>query len=392
MRIAQVRVVPIALPDPPLRNSTGVHEPYAVRNLVQLTTDDGYVGWGETYGGEGMANQLRAAAAHVKGEDPAHVNRLRLKIGSPQVFAAFEMACLDLQGKATGRLVCDLLGGKVRAAVPFSAYLFYKYASDDDWGEVMDPEAMGELAQKFVDRYGFTCLKLKGGVLPPEVELETLRVLRQRFPRHQLRIDPNAIWSVETSIRFAYQARDLDLEYLEDPTPDLVGMAAVARATHIPLATNMVVTAFSHIPPAVEMRAVQVILGDSHYWGGLLACMHLARICETFRLGLSQHSNTHTGISLAAMTHWAAAAPNCLYASDTHYPWNAQDDIVKGAPLQFKEGAFPVPTAPGLGVEVDEDRLAAATERYAKRTTFGRDDVTEMEKRDPRWLPLKPRW
>ena len=100
---------------------------------------------------------------------------------------------------------------------------------------------------------------------------------------------------METSIRFAGWVEDLDMEYYEDPAPDLAGMAAVAQATPIPLATNMVVTAFTHIAPSVQMDAVQVVLADHHHWGGMQASLTLAKICETFRLGISQHSNSHTG-------------------------------------------------------------------------------------------------
>ena len=392
MRIVDVDVIPIAISDPPLRNSWGVHEPVALRSIVRLTTDDGCVGWGETYGGEDILRKLQGAASLVKGLDPALFNRLRILINNPPVFAAYETAMLDLLGKAGGRPVCDVLGGKVRDTVPYSAYLFYKYAGDDEWGEAMSPEQLVAQAETFVERYGFETLKLKGGVLPPEAEAETMRQLRERFPQHQLRIDPNAIWSVETSIRFAGWVEDLDLEYYEDPAPDLAGMAAVAQATPIPLATNMVVTAFTHIAPSVQMDAVQVVLADHHHWGGMQASLTLAKICETFRLGISQHSNSHTGISLAAMTHWAAAAPNLIYASDTHYPWNEEDDIVQGAPLQFVDGALPVPTGPGLGVEVDEERLQAAHERYLQNKAGGRDDVSAMQERDPSWLPMRPRW
>ncbi len=392
MRIVDVDVIPIAISDPPLRNSWGVHEPVALRSIVRLTTDDGCVGWGETYGGEDILRKLQGAASLVKGLDPALFNRLRILINNPPVFAAYETAMLDLLGKAGGRPVCDVLGGKVRDTVPYSAYLFYKYAGDDEWGEAMSPEQLVAQAETFVDRYGFETLKLKGGVLPPEAEAETMRQLRERFPQHQLRIDPNAIWSVETSIRFAGWVEYLDLEYYEDPAPDLAGMAAVAQATPIPLATNMVVTAFTHIAPSVQMDAVQVVLADHHHWGGMQASLTLAKICETFRLGISQHSNSHTGISLAAMTHWAAAAPNLIYASDTHYPWNEEDDIVQGAPLQFVDGALPVPTEPGLGVEVDEERLQAAHERYLQNKAAGRDDVSAMQERDPSWLPMRPRW
>lgn len=391
MRITELRVTPLAVPDPPLRNSWGVHEPFALRTLVELVTDEGLVGLGETYGGEAMVRALQNAARHVVGADPYQLEPLRRLINNPRVYAPIEVACLDLIGKATGRPVCDLLGGRVRDRVEFAAYLFFKYAGDDEWGEVLTPEQMVDLARTFRRRYGFRCLKVKGGVLPPEEEIRTMRLLREAFPDCRLRIDPNAVWSVETSLRVAYALRDLDLEYLEDPTPGITGMALVAQKTHIPLATNMCVTQFEHIPEAVRAGAVQVILGDHHAWGGLTAYKTLGAICETFCLGLSQHSNTHLGVSMAAMIHAGAAIPQLRYASDTHYPWQTED-IIKGGKLPIRDGYMEVPKGPGLGVEIDPDQVAKLAELYARRPQVARDDVTEMRRRDPTWLPLRPRW
>lgn len=391
MRIAALRVTPLAVPDPPLRNSWGVHEPFALRTLVELVTDEGLVGLGETYGGEAMVRALQNAARHVVGADPYQLEPLRRLINNPRVYAPIEVACLDLIGKATGRPVCDLLGGRVRDRVEFAAYLFFKYAGDDEWGEVLTPEQMVDLARTFRRRYGFRCLKVKGGVLPPEEEIRTMRLLREAFPDCRLRIDPNAVWSVETSLRVAYALRDLDLEYLEDPTPGITGMALVAQKTHIPLATNMCVTQFEHIPEAVRAGAVQVILGDHHVWGGLTAYKTLGAICETFCLGLSQHSNTHLGVSMAAMIHAGAAIPQLRYASDTHYPWQTED-IIKGGKLPIRDGYMEVPKGPGLGVDLDPDQVAKLAELYARRPQVARDDVTEMRRRDPTWLPLRPRW
>ena len=104
MRIVDVDVIPIAISDPPLRNSWGVHEPYALRSIVRLTTDDGCVGWGETYGGEDILRKLQGAASLVKGLDPALFNRLRILINNPPVFAAYETAMLDLLEKPAADL------------------------------------------------------------------------------------------------------------------------------------------------------------------------------------------------------------------------------------------------------------------------------------------------
>jgi glucarate dehydratase len=392
MKIVDLKVTPVAFPDPPLRNSTGVHEPYALRTIVQVYTDDGLVGLGETYGGSVMASQIEGARPAILGEDPYGLERLRLKVGSPRTFGAIEVACLDIIGKATGRPLCDILGGRVRDAVPYSAYLFYKYADEDGKGEVGSAEQMVEQARDFVRNYGFKTLKIKGGVLPPEEEVETFRALREAFgDGYQIRIDPNAIWSVETSIRVIRKIRDCDPEYVEDPTWGIAGMALVRRSVDVPLSTNMCVTDFDHIPESVRAGAVDVILSDHHFWGGMVATKHLAAICASFKLGLSMHSNSHLGISMAAMTHLASSIPNMLYACDTHYPW-AEEDLIDGGKLTFNDGCMRVPDGPGLGVRLDEDKLQEFADNFRLRKQLTRDDISEMKKRDPNWLPFRPRW
>jgi len=311
------------------------------------------------------------------------------------VFSPFEVACLDIQGKAASLPVADLLGGAVRDEVPFSAYLFYKWAGHpgadgDDWGEALDPDGIVAQAKRLVDGYGFTALKLKGGVFPPAEEIEAVRALRGAFPDHPLRLDPHAAWTPETSLGVA---RDLAgvLEYLEDPTPGIDGMAQVAREAPMPLATNMCVVAFDHLPPAIRQDAVQVIRSDQHYWGGLRRSKVLAGICETFGLGLSMHSNSHLGISLAAMVQLAAAVPNLTYACDTHWPWKTED-VVVGQPFAFSGGAIAVPDRPGLGVELDRDALGRLHEQYLACGLRNRDDTGYMQRVVPGYERRSPRW
>jgi glucarate dehydratase len=395
LRIAEMIVTPVACPDPPLLNHIGVHETTFLRAIVRLRTADGLEGLGEGPGGGIFVQQLRAAAKHVVGADPYQSERLRVLIGgNPQVFSAIESACLDLVGKATGRPVYELLGGPVRRRIPFAAYLFYKEEGDDPWGPALTPEQLLRQADRFHELYGMTVFKLKGGVLDPWDECATMRLLRDRFgPRAGLRIDPNAAWSVETAIRVAERLRDLDLEYLEDPTAGIEGMAQVARHTPTPLSTNMCVTGFDHVPAAFRANAVQVVLGDHHAWGGLTAFRHLGAVCGTLRWGLSQHSNSHLGISFAGMIHAAAAIPHLTYASDTHYPWNPEDVISETDRFHFHNGAIDLWDAPGLGVTLDEDKLAAAAEAYQQRgARLVRDDVGAMLERDSDWLPLMPKW
>jgi glucarate dehydratase len=418
IRVTGARITPVAFVDPPLLNTVGVHQPYALRAIIQLDTDAGLVGVGETYADTKHLERLEAAARAIVGQDVFALNVIRGLIADrlggesgtdgsglagmittsstvDRVFSPFEVACLDVQGHATGRPVSDLLGGKVRDAVPFSAYVFYKWSAHpghepDAWGEALDPAGIVAQAQRIVTEYGFTAIKLKGGVFPPDEEMAAIEALRAAFPNHPLRLDPNAAWTPQTSIKVASGLAGV-LEYLEDPTPDLDGMAEVARQAPMPLATNMCVVAFDQVAAAVAKQSVGVVLSDHHYWGGLHRSRLLAGICDSFGLGLSMHSNSHLGISLAAMVHLAAATPNLTYACDTHWPWKSEE-IVKPGALEFVNGSVPVPTTPGLGVQIDDDQLAALHEQYLRCGIRDRDDTGYMQSIDPEYRAISPRW
>ncbi|MCV7374646.1 glucarate dehydratase [Mycolicibacterium arabiense] len=418
IRVTGARITPVAFVDPPLLNTVGVHQPYALRAIIQLDTDAGLVGLGETYADVVHLQRLEAAADAMVGLDVFALNHIRAAISDrlggdstgdgsglagmitsasvvDRVFSPLEVACLDVQGHATGRPVCDLLGGAVRDAVPFSAYLFYKWAAHpggapDSWGEALDPAGIVAQAKRMIDEYGFTAIKLKGGVFPPDEEMKAIEALREAFPDHPLRLDPNAAWTPQTSVKVAAGLAGI-LEYLEDPTPDIAGMAEVAAQAPMPLATNMCVVAFDHLKPAIAERAVGVVLSDHHYWGGLQRSRLLAGICDTFGLGLSMHSNSHLGISLAAMVHLAGATPNLSYACDTHWPWKTED-VVKPGVLAIRDGAVAVPTTPGLGVEIDDEALGALHEQYLRCGIRDRDDTGYMRSIDPTYEAISPRW
>ncbi len=419
--IVDVRVTPIAFRDPPLLNVAGVHEPWALRSIIEVETADGRVGLGESYGDLQTLANLARVAPQLVGLDVFDTNALIRVVyaavdddpdpGAPfprrgdkaraTAVGAFEVALLDLQAQVLGRPLCQLLGGAVRPAIPFSAYLFYKFACHkgmghdpaDDWGEVLTPAQMVGEARRMIDRYGFGSIKLKGGVFAPEVEIDALCALRAAFPGMPLRIDPNGGWTVETTRRvMPVLAADGLLEYLEDPVSTLQEMGEVARFAHgMPLATNMVTIAFGHIPETVRLGAVQVILSDHHYWGGLRATQHLAAIGRTFGIGISMHSNSHLGISLAAMTHLGVTIPNLRYACDTHYPWQV-DEVIAGGKLQIKNGQLAPPPGNGLGVTLDRTQLARLHRNYLDCGIRVRDDAREMRKHRPDFDDRRPRF
>ncbi|MFJ8431306.1 glucarate dehydratase family protein [Kitasatospora sp. NPDC094019] len=425
MRIREVVVTPVAFPDPPLLNSAGAHQPWALRAVVELRCGDGLVGLGETYGDAPHLALLRRVAPAVTGLDPFDTNGLLRRIAgvlgtadspdrhgltgasSPQrttlkVLSPFEVACLDLQGQLTGRPVADLLGGRVRDEVPYAGYLFYRWAAHppqagplpdpggDPYPEALDAGGIVAQAGQMVEQYGFRSLKLKGGVLPPEEEVEAIRELRAAFPEHPLRLDPNAAWSVETSVRVAGRTEGL-LEYLEDPTPGIPGMAEVARRAPMPLATNMCVVAPDDLPPGFGAGAVGIVLADHHYWGGLRRSAELAAVCRTWGVGVSMHSNSHLGISLAAMTQLGAALPELTHAADTHTPWQHGVDVVAD-PLPITDGAVRVPDGPGLGVRLDPDALARLHENYLRCGVRERDDTAYRARFEPGYRKRRPRW
>ena len=414
MRIAEIRLTPVAIPDKPLLNCKGVHQPYALRTVIEVICDDGTVGLGESYGSIKALEGLRRAAPALIGLDPFHLHALKSRVAAalPEggginaksavadhkltdvVTSAFEVPCMDIQGKALGRPVADLLGGAVRKTVPFSAYLFFKFGahigqSEDEWGEVLTPDQMVGEARRMVAAHGFKSLKLKGGVLHPDLEIETMFKLREAFPHHPLRIDPNGGWTVDTAI---YIARKLEgvLEYLEDPVIGMDAMAKVAAATSIPLATNMIVLEFDQIAEAYRKGAVKIVLSDHHYWGGLRASTHLGKICDVLDMGVSMHSNSHLGITLAAMVHVASATPNLSYDCDTHYPWTGTDVIDE--PFAFRNGALAVPGAPGLGVTLDRSKLGELAALYEAAGVRERDDTAYMKQFDPGYERRVPRW
>jgi glucarate dehydratase len=412
LKITGMRVTPVALPDPPILAASGCHGPYFLRNIIQLETDGRVVGVGETRGGEAITTALNKARDAVVGRNAFTYRSFAAELMrlNPACYAGVEMACLDACGQATGRKLSELLGGPVRDEVEFAAYLFYRYAADhpklladkrlvdkrgrgkqalDDWGEVRTPETMVRMAERFRQRWGFRVYKLKAGVLPPKVELETMRAMNAHFGgKCPLRIDPNARWRTETALAAARAMKGINLEYYEDPVRGQEAMAEVRRVTKLTMSTNMCVTRFEHVQQAIKTQPIDVVLCDHHGWGGIPACQELGRICAVLGWGLSQHSNNHAGLTMAAMIHVGVCVPQLTIASDTHYVWLPEGaDLIQGAKLAIRNGRMRVPDGAGLGVRLDPDRLARANEVYRKCGMRRRDDAYTMRLVEPGWKP-----
>jgi glucarate dehydratase len=417
-----------------LLNLSGAHGPFFTRNVVLLTDSAGSVGVGEVPGGEKIRRVLEEAKPLVVGRQiGAHKEILQaVRDGFEEQDAegrgvqtfdqrttihgvtAIEAALLDLLGKVMGLPVAALLGeGQQRASVDVLGYLFFigdrtktdlPYASepeaDDAWlglrhEEALTTEAVLRLAEAAQARYGFHDFKLKGGVLDGEREMEVVAALAERFPEARITIDPNGAWGLKEAIRLCADKREM-LAYAEDPCGAEQGfsgretMAEFRRATGLATATNMVATDWRELKHAVRLQAIDIPLADPHFWT-MQGSVRVAQFCREWGMTWGSHSNNHFDISLAMLTHVAAAAPGRTTAIDTHWIWQDGQRLTK-EPLKILDSRIAVPEGPGLGVEVDMERIEQAHALYNTMGLGARDDATAMQFLVPGWTfdPKRP--
>jgi glucarate dehydratase len=429
-----MRVIPVAGSDSMLLNLSGAHAPFFTRNVVVLTDDAGHTGAGEVPGGEKIRQVLEEASAAIVGRPIGSYHEtlqtmrthfadrdtagrglqtfdMRITV---HAVTAVESALLDLLGQWMGLPVAELLGeGRQRSSVPVLGYLFFvgdrcktdmPYASEPDaadpWlrlrhEEALTTSAVLRLAEAAQTRYGFHDFKLKGGVLAGPQEMETVTALAERFPRARITLDPNGAWSLEDAIALC-RGKQHVLAYAEDPCGAEHGysgreiMAEFRRATGMPTATNMIATDWRELKHAVQLGAVDIPLADPHFWT-MQGSVRVAQFCRDWGLTWGSHSNNHFDISLAMFTHVAAAAPGNVTAIDTHWIWQDGQRLTK-EPLQIVNGAIEVPERPGLGIEVDMDRIESARAFYQKLGLGARDDRAAMHYLVPGWTfdPKRP--
>ena len=392
MKIVDLRATTVSVPlEAPLRHANGAHWGRFIRTIVEVICDNGVVGLGEMGGGgESAEAAILGLRPYLTGHDPLQLEQLRWKIMNPvgslynaraQLHAAVEMACMDAAGKTLGIRACDLLGGAVREEIPFASYLFFRHrnAVTSKGGETTADEIVAH-ARDLKRCHGFATHKLKAGVFPPAHEIEVYQALAAAFPRDRLRIDPNSVWTVEEAIHVGRAIINLNNDYFEDPCWGLEGMRRLRQFVPIPTATNAVVVNLEQLAQSIRHDLVDVVLLDTTFWGGLRQAHKAGTVLETFQYGASVHSSGELGIQLASMLHLGAALANIGFAADAHYH-HLTDDIIKGGPLQYRNGCIALPKGPGLGVELDHDKLAEYAEHFRRYGGYAYD-------RDP----MRPDW
>ena len=401
MRIRDIRATTVTVPlKAPLRHANGCHWGRFVRTIVEVETDNGLIGLGEMGGGGESAEALfRGLKSYLCGHNPARLEEMRFLIANPtaslynnrnQAAAALEFACLDILGQAWCVPVSEILGGRLRDRVPFASYCFFRYPDPQTGlGEVRTVDQLVKSALDLKAQFGFTTHKLKGGVFPPDYELTAYRALANALPGDSFRFDPNGVWSTEQAMRFGQAIEDIRNDYLEDPVLGLNGMRRTREMVRIPLATNTVVVNFEQLAANVLNTAVDVILLDTTFWGGIRPCVKAAGVCETFQLGVAVHSSGELGIQLATMLHLGAVIPNLSFAADAHYH-HLTDDIIEGGLLAYESGSIRVPDASGLGVRLDREKLREYSELYQRLGGYPYD----QDPGRPGWTPIIPndRW
>jgi glucarate dehydratase len=396
IRITAIRPTTVTVPlEAPLRHANGCHWGRFVRTVVEVDTDAGITGLGEMGGGgESAEAAIKALEKYLVGTSPFDLERQRFMIANPtaslynnrtQMLAAIEFACIDIMGKALGVPAYQLFGGKLREAVPFASYLFYRYPDSGGRNEVRTVEQLVAHALALKKEHGFTSHKLKSGVFPPAYELECYRALAAALPGDSFRYDPNCSMPLEDAVRFGRAIADLNNDYFEDPTWGMNGNRQVREATGLRIATNTLVVGFEQLAANIRDHAIDVILLDTTFWGGIRACIKAAAVCETMQLSVAVHSSGELGIQLSTMLQLGAVLPNLTYSADAHYH-HLKDDIIVGGKMRYEHGAIRVPDSPGLGVALDHDKLGLYADLYRKLGGYPYD----MDPGRPGWAPMVP--
>lgn len=433
-RVTSMRVIPVAGYDSMLLNLSGAHAPWFTRNLVVLEDSAGHTGAGEVPGGEAIREVLDQSRSLVLDSPVEAFNEVLDAVRNRfadldatgrgiQTFdqrttihavTAIESALLDLLGQFVQFPVAALLGeGKPRSSVDVLGYLFFigdrtktnlayrdESGASDPWFRLRNQEALTvpsllRLAEAAHQRYGFRDFKLKGGVLSGSFEMEAAAALAERFPQARITLDPNGAWSLNEAIALCSDRRNV-LAYAEDPCGAEDGysgreiMAEFRRATGMPTATNMIATDWRQLDHATQLRAIDILLADPHFWT-MQGSVRASQFCRDHGLTWGSHSNNHFDISLAMFTHVAAAAAGTVTAIDTHWIWQEGQRLTR-EPLRIAGGSIAVPDRPGLGIDLDIDQIEQAHQLHQRIGATTRNDVAAMQFLIPNWRfdPKKP--
>ena len=370
MKITQLDFLPISIPYKRRQISTQIQRDGTTDVIVKATTDDGLIGWGESCSGanvHSVVEALKGMVPFVLGRSPWESERIRAELWwrglwqfrkptASFAYAGIDMALWDLCGKAAGQPLYQLFGGKVRDSVT------YHYSVLRDSPEGIATQCQAGLAK------GYRHFYMKIG-LDIEADLQMVKAMRAAIgPEAKIRVDVNGAWKVNEAIRNIQRLDAFHMDFIEQPVaPDpLAAMQEVRRATPVALSANEGLWSVEDAYARIKARVADVYC-FSPYWVGSLA--QFQRLCHAAHfegLQVSKHTHGEFGITATAGQHILLTLHNVA-------PGNQQsavpsvDDILKTPLPLVNGGTWGVPEGPGLGVEVDEDKLGRYHDVFQER-------------------------
>lgn len=345
------------------------------RTVIELGLESGVTGLGETWGTpEAYALAGRFAKGWI-GKDVLDRFALRdATLGKSGYdnrngrnglasFAGLDLAAWDAAARSLGLSLAELIGGRHREAMEvvctLPAAIFPRAVSRKELVKHLDVLANTRLVVQFAQeqarKFGFKNFKLKSAAYSTEWDWKLLNELREAMPAARIRFDPNANYAPAVATELCRRLDHLGLEFFEDPTGELEGIARLKGAVKTPVATNMWVVRDEHLAPAIRRNAVDVVLGDLFMWGGIDAWRRMARASKLFGLKPALHSVYETGIATVANLHLASALPEVEYPNDAGLHFLSADVLTE--PQEVRSGAMTLPPGAGLGVTLDRSKL-----------------------------------
>ena len=353
------------------------------RTVVELMLDSGVAGLGETWGTPDVYALAQRFARELIGKDALNRFSFREIIGKSSydnrfgrnglaTLAGLDLAAWDAAARAMDMPLAGLIGTRspecarresIDVVSTLPAAILPRAVSRKELTDHLDVLSNTKLVVQFAleqaRKSGFRSFKLKSAAHSPEWDWKLLNELREAMPEARIRFDPNANYGAATATELCRRLDPLGLEFFEDPTGELEGIARLKAAVKTPVATNMWVVRDEHLVPAIRRQAVDVVLGDLFMWGGIDAWRRMARVAHAYGLKPALHSVYETGIATVANLHLAAALPEVEYPNDAGLHFLSADVLTE--PQIVRDGAMRLPSGPGLGVTLDRGKLEKVT-------------------------------
>jgi glucarate dehydratase len=355
----------------------------AERTVVELTLENGVTGLGDCWGTPDVYALLQRFGRDMLGKDALDRFSLRDVLGKSTydnrfgrngraAYAGLDLAAWDAVARSLRLPLADLVGARKRDAVEvvctLPAAIVPRAVGRKELTQHLDVLSNTRLVVEFAleqsRKLGFRNFKLKSAAYSPEWDWKLVNELREALPRARIRFDPNANYGPATATALCRRLDDLGLEFFEDPTGELEGLARLREAVKTPVATNMWVVKDEQLAPAIRRRAVDVVLGDLYMWGGIDALRRMAKVAHAFGLKPALHSVYETGIATVANLHLASALPEVEYPNDAGLHFLSEDVLAERQ--EVRDGAMALPDGPGIGVSLDRGKLDKLTVEAAE--------------------------